>query len=234
MRRHNISPQARVVWDHFKVQLTSVGQSAPNTQSTLYSQSRPNSTDLSYLFENAKFDICRNLNDSASLSLDLKRIQCINNNNDKLAIPDLQSNECSPDSLSSSLASKHKSANTTQHGSLTFDVGDNYPTCSTPHGTQIRPGGIEAFFDDTRENKKPKKLNFDDSFSLVINESFLLQLDVVEGKETPPCESGETSSSESDLLVTMDKNKELAEPSYDNSLFGESFWMTAGQAAEVD
>ena len=221
------------------VQLSSAGPSVPSTQSTVYSQSRPNSTDLSYLFENAKFDICRNLNDSASLSLDLKRIQCINNKNEKLEVPDFQFNDFSPDSLSSSLASRHKSAESTQPASLTFDFVDTYPLCSTPHGTQIAPGAIAAFFDATREVKKPKKLIFDDSFGFVVDDSFLRLLDVVEEKETPG-ESGETStslslsSSKLDLLGTMDKNNELVEQNYDSSSFGESFWITAGQAAEID
>ena len=214
--------------------LSSVGQSAASTQSTLYSQPRPDSTELSYLFENAKFDICRNLNDSASLSLDLKRIQCINNNNGKLETPDFQY-DCSLESFSSSLTNSHKSANSTQPASLTFDMGDSYPLCSTPHGTQI-PGAIPAFFDVTREDKNPKKLDFDDSFSFVVNESFLRHLDVVEEKESPG-ESGETlnslslSSSEPDL---RDKNRELVERNFDGSSFGESFWITAGQAAEID
>ncbi|KAI6655903.1 hypothetical protein LOD99_1637 [Oopsacas minuta] len=213
-------PQGHVVWDNFMSNLSILDQSTLNTPETAETKSGSNSNDLSYLFDNAKFDMCGELNDYCpTLSLDLKRIQT---NNDKLEIPQFKYKDFTVETNNV----------TTQTFSTTYDPGDGNPLCSTPQGKEI------SLFDVTRDGIKPRQL-FDDSFSFVVNESFLKLLDVSEEHGNPE-ESGETSSSLSNSLsnsdlVTMDNNQNLLlEHTTDASLLSDSFWITAGQIAEVD
>ena len=216
MRRPR-SPQGHVVWENFIAQLASVAPSKQSTPCrTSYKRDRRQSTELSYLFGNSKFDICSNLNDYSPLTLDLKRIRC-----DDLADTTDSKIDFSLDSLSSSFASSFEPKSVhlnLKEVNLSYDTA---PICSTP---QTERKNLE-----NNNSKVPKQLNFDfdDSFSLVVNESFFNQIERLEENE-----NNRETGAESE---TLERSRELLlEQTCEVSLFDLSFWMTAGQLAEVE
>ena len=223
MRRKTRSSQGHVFWDNYIPHLSNTGQS--NSLDFTQNQSRQNSTDLSNLFENARFDMCEELNDNPTLSLDLKRIM---SNNDKLETKD---RECDL-GINSPLITGRSESNIliSQPFSLTCDPSDKYPICSTPHSQ----GKEISLFDVTREHRKPRQL-FDDSFGLVVDESFLKHLDEIDEENATPGESGETFSSSNSLtdLNKMDSNQFTFQECTCDA-FSDSFWMNAGKVADLD
>ena len=217
MKRNTRKSQIRVIWDNYNPHLSDTGQS--NSLDLTQNQSRQNSMDLSHLFENAKFDICEELSDGPTLSLDLKQIM---SNIDKLESRDGENDL----GTNSPLITGRSESDilVAESFSLTCDPRDKYPICSTPH-TQ---GKDASLFDVTRERWKPRQL-FDDSFGLVVDESFLRHLDEIDEENATPGESGETSSSNS----KMDSNQfTFQECTWD--AFSDSFWTNAGKIADLD
>lgn len=219
MRRNTRNSQGHVFWDNHMPHLSSLGQS--NSFDSFQNQSRQNSSDLSHLFENAKFDMCEELNDNPTLSLDLKRILT---NSDKLETRD---REDDLGTNSPSITDRSESNMLVSHNfSLTSDPNGKYPICSTPQ-TQ---GKEISLFNVTREERKPRQL-FDDSFGFVVDESFLKHLDEIDEENATPAESGETSSSNS--LTNLDSNQFTFQECTCDA-FSDSFWTNAGKIADLD